>query len=162
MTFLLTQDYILSNDSIIMLCDLRGRSAATRLLRLWVWISPGHGWMSLVSVLCCQSPEPCVYVFRCNNNSLHLLWVGSKRSEYEREKEKKKVLIITNNELWVSGLGLIKLTSEMLPGGTEKSHVKQVSRPKLEPVTSGIHVTKFSTWAKLFGNVTTHWRRDCA
>jgi len=50
-----------------------------------------------------------------------------------------------NNELWVSGRGLIKLTSEMLPGGTEKNHEKPLSSPKLETVTSGKHVTKFST-----------------
>jgi hypothetical protein len=49
-----------------------------------------------------------------------------------------------NNELWFSGRGLIKLTSELLPGKTEKSHEKPVSLPKLEPLTSGIHVTKFN------------------
>jgi len=34
----------------------RRRSAAARLLRLWIRISPGHGRMSVVSVLCvwCQ------------------------------------------------------------------------------------------------------------
>jgi hypothetical protein len=54
-------------------------------------------------------------------------------------------LIKLNNELWVSGRGLIKLTSEMLPGKTVKNHKKTVSRPKLEPITSGIHVAKFNT-----------------
>jgi len=33
--------------------DLRRRSAAARLLRLWVRIPPG-AWMSVVSVVCCQ------------------------------------------------------------------------------------------------------------
>ena len=33
---------------------LRRRSAAARLLRSWVRIPPGHGWMSVVSVACCQ------------------------------------------------------------------------------------------------------------
>ena len=32
---------------------LRRRSAAVRLLRLWVRIPPG-AWMSVVSVVCCQ------------------------------------------------------------------------------------------------------------
>jgi hypothetical protein len=44
------------------MCDgrsqwLRGlsrRSAVARLLRLWVQIPPGHGCLSLVSVVCCQ------------------------------------------------------------------------------------------------------------
>ena len=34
-------------------CGLRRRSAAARLLRLWVRIPPG-AWMSVVSVVCCQ------------------------------------------------------------------------------------------------------------
>ena len=34
--------------------DLRRRSAATLLLRLWVRISVGT-WMSVVSVVCCQA-----------------------------------------------------------------------------------------------------------
>jgi hypothetical protein len=33
---------------------LRCRSAAARLLRLWVRIPPGHGYLSLVSVVCYQ------------------------------------------------------------------------------------------------------------
>jgi hypothetical protein len=33
---------------------LRRRSAAARRLRLWVRISPGHGHLSGVSVVCCQ------------------------------------------------------------------------------------------------------------
>jgi len=33
---------------------LRRRSAAARLLRLWVRIPPGHGCLSVVSVVCCQ------------------------------------------------------------------------------------------------------------
>ena len=33
--------------------DLRRRSVAARLLRLWVRIPPGT-WMSVVSVVCCQ------------------------------------------------------------------------------------------------------------
>ena len=33
---------------------LRRRSSATRLLRLWVRIPPGHGCLSVVSVVCCQ------------------------------------------------------------------------------------------------------------
>jgi hypothetical protein len=33
---------------------LRRGSAAVRLLELWVRISPGHGCLSLVSVVCCQ------------------------------------------------------------------------------------------------------------
>ena len=33
---------------------LRRRSAAARLLRLWVRIPPGHGSMSVVIVVCCQ------------------------------------------------------------------------------------------------------------
>ena len=32
---------------------LRRRSAAARLLRLWVWIPPG-AWTSVVSIVCCQ------------------------------------------------------------------------------------------------------------
>jgi hypothetical protein len=34
--------------------DLRRRSTAARLLRLWVRISPGHGCLSVVSVVCVQ------------------------------------------------------------------------------------------------------------
>jgi hypothetical protein len=34
---------------------LRLRSAAARLLGLWVRIPPGHGCLSLVSVVCCQA-----------------------------------------------------------------------------------------------------------
>jgi hypothetical protein len=34
--------------------DLRRRSAAARLLSLWVRILPGHGCLSVVSVVCCQ------------------------------------------------------------------------------------------------------------
>ena len=34
--------------------DLRGRSTTARLLRLWVRIPPGHGYLSVVSVVCCQ------------------------------------------------------------------------------------------------------------
>ena len=34
-------------------CGLRRRSAAARLLRLWVRIPPG-AWMSIVSAVCCQ------------------------------------------------------------------------------------------------------------
>ena len=33
---------------------LRRRSAVARLLRLWVRIPPGHGCLSVVSVVCCQ------------------------------------------------------------------------------------------------------------
>jgi hypothetical protein len=33
---------------------LRRRSTAAWLLRSWVWIPPGHGCLSVVSVLCCQ------------------------------------------------------------------------------------------------------------
>jgi len=33
---------------------LRSRSAAARLLGLWVRIPPGHGRLSVVSVVCCQ------------------------------------------------------------------------------------------------------------
>ena len=33
---------------------LRRRSAAARLLRSWVRIPPGHGYLSVVSVVCCQ------------------------------------------------------------------------------------------------------------
>ena len=33
---------------------LRRRSTAARLLRLWVRIPPGHGCLSVVSVVCCQ------------------------------------------------------------------------------------------------------------
>ena len=32
----------------------RRRSSAARLLRLWVRIPPGHGYLSVVSVVCCQ------------------------------------------------------------------------------------------------------------
>jgi len=35
-------------------CGLRRRSAAARLLRSWVRIPPGHGYLSVVSVVCCQ------------------------------------------------------------------------------------------------------------
>ena len=35
-------------------CGLRHRSAAARLLRLWVRIPPGHGFLSVVSVVFCQ------------------------------------------------------------------------------------------------------------
>ena len=31
-----------------------GRSSAARLLRLWVRIPPGHGCLSVASVVCCQ------------------------------------------------------------------------------------------------------------
>jgi hypothetical protein len=34
--------------------SLRRRSAAARLLRLWVRIPPGYGCQSVVSVVCCQ------------------------------------------------------------------------------------------------------------
>ena len=34
--------------------DLRRRSSVARLLRLWVRIPPGHGCLSVVSVMCCQ------------------------------------------------------------------------------------------------------------
>ena len=33
---------------------LRRRSAAARLLRSWVRIPPGQGYLSVVSVVCCQ------------------------------------------------------------------------------------------------------------
>jgi hypothetical protein len=33
---------------------LRRRYAVARLLRLWVRIQPGHGCLSVVSVVCCQ------------------------------------------------------------------------------------------------------------
>ena len=33
---------------------LRRRSGAARLLRLWVRIPPGHGHLSVVSVVCCK------------------------------------------------------------------------------------------------------------
>ena len=33
---------------------LRFRSAISRLLRLWVRIPPGHGCLSVVSVVCCE------------------------------------------------------------------------------------------------------------
>jgi hypothetical protein len=33
----------------------RRGSAAARLLRLWVRIPPGHGCLSVVSVMCCQA-----------------------------------------------------------------------------------------------------------
>ena len=35
-------------------CGLRRKSSAARLLRLWVRIPPGHGCLSVVSVVCCQ------------------------------------------------------------------------------------------------------------
>ena len=35
-------------------CGLRRRSSAARLLRSWVGIPPGHGCLSIVSVVCCQ------------------------------------------------------------------------------------------------------------
>ena len=35
-------------------CGLRRESAAARLLGLWVRIPPGHGCLSIVSVVCCQ------------------------------------------------------------------------------------------------------------
>jgi len=34
--------------------NLRGGSAAARLLRLWVRIPPRHGFLSLVNTVCCQ------------------------------------------------------------------------------------------------------------
>jgi hypothetical protein len=34
--------------------DLRLRSSAARLLRLWVRIPPEHGCLSVVNVVCCQ------------------------------------------------------------------------------------------------------------
>jgi hypothetical protein len=34
--------------------SLRRRSTAARLLRSWVRIPPGHGCLSVVSVVCCQ------------------------------------------------------------------------------------------------------------
>jgi hypothetical protein len=87
-----------------------------------------------------------VNVIRCNSNSLHPTVCRWKEVRIRKgQGEKIKDSIIMNNELWVSGRGLIKLTSEMLPGGTEKSHEKPVSRPKLDPITSGIRVTKFNT-----------------
>ena len=33
---------------------LKRRSAAARLLRSWFRIPPGHGYLSVVSVVCCQ------------------------------------------------------------------------------------------------------------
>jgi hypothetical protein len=33
---------------------LRRRSVAARLLRSWIRIPPGHGCLSVVSVVCCQ------------------------------------------------------------------------------------------------------------
>jgi len=35
-------------------CGLRRRSAAARLLGLWVRIQPAAAWMFVVSVVCCQ------------------------------------------------------------------------------------------------------------
>ena len=40
-------------------CGLKRGSAGTRLMRLRVRIPPGHGWLSLVSVVCCPG-EACV------------------------------------------------------------------------------------------------------
>jgi hypothetical protein len=34
--------------------DSKPRSAAAHLLRSWVRIPPGHGYLSVVSVVCCQ------------------------------------------------------------------------------------------------------------
>jgi len=71
--------------------NLRRGSAAACLLGLGVRIPPGHRCLSLVSVVCCQvegsatgrslvqrSPTECVSlnVINCNNNALHLQWVG--------------------------------------------------------------------------------------
>ena len=41
-------------EKITCLFCLRRRSAAARLLRSWVQIPPGHGGLSVVSVVCCQ------------------------------------------------------------------------------------------------------------
>ena len=35
-------------------CGLRRGSVAARMLRLWARIPPGHGWMSVVLVVCCR------------------------------------------------------------------------------------------------------------
>jgi hypothetical protein len=35
-------------------CGLRRGAAASRLLGMWVRIPPGHGYLSLLSVVCCQ------------------------------------------------------------------------------------------------------------
>jgi hypothetical protein len=45
---------------------LRSRSAASRLLGLWFRISPGHGYFSLVSVVCSQ-----VDVFAAGRSAVH-------------------------------------------------------------------------------------------
>jgi hypothetical protein len=65
---------------------LRRGSAAVRLLELWVRNPPGHGWVSLVSVVCCQvqvsasgrspvqrSPTECG-VSECNREASIMRW----------------------------------------------------------------------------------------
>ena len=72
-------------------------SATPRLLRSCIRIPLGHGCLSRVSFMCCQvevsatgrslvqtSPTENIYVtlnvLKCNNNPLHLQWVGRKGS----------------------------------------------------------------------------------
>jgi hypothetical protein len=63
-------------------CGLRRGSASTRLLGLWVRIPPGHGCLSLVSVVCChvevsatswslvqRTPTECVVSKNCDREA---------------------------------------------------------------------------------------------
>jgi hypothetical protein len=83
--------------------------AAARLLGLRVRIPPGHGYLSIVSVVCCKadasatgrfvvqrSPTECgvsLSVIRRNNNPLHVEWVGRKRPEFEGKKGVRRHLL---------------------------------------------------------------------
>jgi hypothetical protein len=86
-------------------CILRHGSVIACLLELWVWIPP-VAWMSLCCDCCvlsgrdpCNGPNPHLeesyWVFvslsmiRCNNNPMHLQWVG-RRSQNKKETRKKE------------------------------------------------------------------------
>ena len=51
---MIIKNYYISHSRSQWPRGLRRRSAAARLLRLWVRIPPGHGCLSVVSVVCCQ------------------------------------------------------------------------------------------------------------
>ena len=73
---------------------LRRRSAAARLLRSWVRILLGHGWLSVVSVVCCQRS-----LRRTDHSSRGVLPTVVRRSVWSRNFIYEEPNI---NQLWLS------------------------------------------------------------
>ena len=66
---------------------LRRKSAAARLLRLWVRIPPGHGCLCVVSVVCCQRS-----LRRANHSFIGVLPTVMRRCVWSRNLENEEAM----------------------------------------------------------------------